>query len=98
MVTQTILNVFGMADFLPAHGRDVPVRVERRVEHGLRLGPAGLYQGSRYPGQNASVAIRVPHGVTPLPEEPDAQEAAEEPAAEDPDAVWQRPAGKEACR
>lgn len=48
--------------------------------------------------QNASVAIRVPHGVTPLPEEPDAQEAAEEPAAEDPDAVWQRPAGKEACR
>ena len=38
------------------------------------------------------------HGVTPLPEEPDAQEAAEEPAAEDPDAVWQRPAGKEACR
>ena len=47
--------------------------------------------------QNASVAIRVPHGVTPLPEEPDAEEpAADEPAPETPDAVWQRPNGKEA--
>ena len=39
------------------------------------------------------------HGVTPLPEEPDAEEdAVDEPAPEDPDAAWRRPAEKEARR
>ena len=97
MVTQTILNVFGMADFLPLTGVTFPF-----VSNGgsSRVCVWGLlaFIKAADTRQNASVAIRVPHGVTPLPEEPDAQEAAEEPAAENPDAVWQRPAEKEACR
>ena len=97
MVTQTILNVFGMADFLPLTGVTFPFVSNGRSSMVCVWGLLAFIKAADT-RQNASVAIRVPHGVTPLPEEPDAQEAAEEPAAEDPDAVWQRPAGKEACR
>lgn len=97
MVTQTILNVFGMADFLPLTGVTFPF-VSNGGSSMVCVWDLLAFIKAADTRQNASVAIRVPHGVTPLPEEPDAQEAAEEPAAEDPDAVWQRPAGKEACR
>ena len=97
MVTQTILNVFGMEDFLPLTGVTFPFVSNGGSSMVCVWGLLAFIKAADT-RQNASVAIRVPHGVTPLPEEPDAQEAAEEPAAEDPDAVWQRPAGKEACR
>ncbi len=97
MVTQTILNVFGMADFLPLTGVTFPFVSNGGSSMVCVWGLLAFIKAADT-RQNASVAIRVPHGVTPLPEEPNAQEAAEEPAAEDPDAVWQRPAGKEACR
>lgn len=97
MVTQTILNVFGMADFLPLTGVTFPFVSNGGSSMVCVWGLLAFIKAADT-RQNASVAIRVPHGVTPLPEEPDAQEAAEEPAAEDPDAVWQRPAEKEACR
>ena len=97
MVTQTILNVFGMADFLPLTGVTFPFVSNGGSSMVCVWGLLAFIKAADT-RQNASVAIRVPHGVTPLPEEPDAQEAAEEPAAEDPDAGWQRPAGKEACR
>lgn len=97
MVTQTILNVFGMADFLPLTGVTFPFVSNGGSSMVCVWGLLAFIKAADT-RQNASVAIRVPHGVTPLPEEPDAQEAAEEPAAEDPDAVWQRPAGKEACK
>ena len=96
MVTQTILNVFGMADFLPLTGVTFPFVSNGGSSMVCVWGLLAFIKAADT-RQNASVAIRVPHGVTPLPEEPDAQEAADEPAAEDPDAVWQRPAGKEAC-
>lgn len=95
MVTQTILNVFGMADFLPLTGVTFPFVSNGGSSMVCVWGLLAFIKAADT-RQNASVAIRVPHGVTPLPEEPDAQEAADEPAAEDPDAVWQRPAGKEA--
>lgn len=97
MVTQTILNVFGMADFLPLTGVTFPFVSNGGSSMVCVWGLLAFIKAADT-RQNASVAISVPHGVTPLPEEPDAQEAAEEPAAEDPDAVWQRPAGKEARR
>lgn len=97
MVTQTILNVFGMADFLPLTGVTFPFVSNGGSSMVCVWGLLAFIKAADT-RQNASVAIRVPHGVTPLPEEPDAQEAAEEPAAEKPDAVWQRPAEKEACR
>ena len=97
MVTQTILNVLGMADFLPLTGVTFPFVSNGGSSMVCVWGLLAFIKAADT-RQNASVAIRVPHGVTPLPEEPDAQEAAEEPAAEDPDAAWQRPAGKEACR
>ena len=97
MVTQTILNVFGMADFLPLTGVTFPFVSNGGSSMVCVWGLLAFIKAADT-RQNASVAIRVPHGITPLPEEPDAQEAAEEPAAEDPDAVWQRPAGKEARR
>ena len=97
MVTQTILNVFGMADFLPLTGVTFPFVSNGGSSMVCVWGLLAFIKAADT-RQNASVAIRVPHGVTPLPEEPDAQEAAEEPAAEDPDAAWRRPAGKEACK
>ena len=97
MVTQTILNVFGMADFLPLTGVTFPFVSNGGSSMVCVWGLLAFIKAADT-RQNASVAIRVPHVVTPLPEAPDAQEAAEEPAAEEPDAVWQRPAGKEACR
>ena len=98
MVTQTILNVFGMADFLPLTGVTFPFVSNGGSSMVCVWGLLAFIKAADT-RQNASVAIRVPHGVTPLPEEPDAEEdAVDEPAAEDPDAVWQRPAGKEACR
>ena len=97
MVTQTILNVFGMADFLPLTGVTFPF-VSNGGSSMVCVWGLLAFVKAADTRQNASVAIRVPHGVTPLPEEPDAQETADEPAAEDPDAVWQRPAGKEARR
>ena len=98
MVTQTILNVFGMADFLPLTGVTFPFVSNGGSSMVCVWGLLAFIKAADT-RQNASVAIRVPHGVTPLPEEPDAEEdAVDEPAPEEPDAVWQRPAGKEACR
>ena len=97
MVTQTILNVFGMADFLPLTGVTFPFVSNGGSSMVCVWGLLAFIKAADT-RQNASVAIRVPHGVTPLPEEPDAQEAAEEPAPEDPDAARRRPAEKEACR
>ena len=97
MVTQTILNVFGMADFLPLTGVTFPFVSNGGSSMVCVWGLLAFIKAADT-RQNASVAIRVPHGVTPLPEEPDAQEAAEEPAPEDPDAAWRRPAEKEARR
>ena len=37
--------------FPAADRRDVPVRVERRIEYGVRVGAAGLYQGGGYPAE-----------------------------------------------
>ena len=37
------------ARYPAVHGRDVPVRVQGRVEHALVLEAAGLYQGGRHP-------------------------------------------------
>ena len=37
------------ARYPAVHGRDVPVRVQGRVEHALVLDAAGLYQGGRHP-------------------------------------------------
>ena len=96
MVTQTILNVFGMADFLPLTGVTFPF-VSNGGSSMVCVWGLLAFVKAADTRQNASVAIRVPHGVTPLPEEPDAEEpAADEPAPEAPDAVWQRPNGKEA--
>ena len=96
MVTQTILNVFGMADFLPLTGVTFPF-VSNGGSSMVCVWGLLAFVKAADTRQNASVAIRVPHGVTPLPEEPDAEEpAADEPAPETPDAVWQRPNGKEA--
>ena len=96
MVTQTILNVFGMADFLPLTGVTFPF-VSNGGSSMVCVWGLLAFVKAADTRQNASVAIRVPHGITPLPEEPDAEEpAADEPAPEAPDAVWQRPNGKEA--
>ena len=98
MVTQTILNVFGMADFLPLTGVTFPFVSNGGSSMVCVWGLLAFIKAADT-RQNASVAIRVPHGVTPLPEAPDMEEdAADAPAPEDPDAVWQRPAEKEACR
>ena len=98
MVTQTILNVFGMADFLPLTGVTFPFVSNGGASMVCVWGLLAFIKAADT-RQNASVAIRVPHGVTPLPEEPDAEEdAVDEPAPEDPDAAWRRPAEKEARR
>ena len=98
MVTQTILNVFGMADFLPLTGVTFPFVSNGGSSMVCVWGLLAFIKAADT-RQNASVAIRVPHGVTPLPEEPDAEEdAVDEPAPEDPDAAWRRPAEKEARR
>ena len=98
MVTQTILNVFGMADFLPLTGVTFPFVSNGGSSMVCVWGLLAFIKAADT-RQNASVAIRVPHGVTPLPEEPDAEEdVVDEPAPEDPDAAWRRPAEKEARR
>lgn len=98
MVTQTILNVFGMADFLPLTGVTFPF-VSNGGSSMVCVWGLLAFVKAADTRQNASVAIRVPHGVTPLSEAPDEEEPdADESAPEDPDAVWQRPGGKEARR
>ena len=98
MVTQTILNVFGMADFLPLTGVTFPFVSNGGSSMVCVWGLLAFIKAADT-RQNASVAIRVPHGVTPLSEAPDEEEPdADESAPEDPDAVWQRPGGKEARR
>ena len=98
MVTQTILNVFGMADVLTLTGVTFPFVSNGGSSMVCVWGLLAFIKAADT-RQNASVAIRVPHGVTPLPEEPDAEEdAVDEPAPEDPDAAWRRPAEKEARR
>ena len=98
MVTQTILNVFGMADFLPLTGVTFPF-VSNGGSSMVCVWGLLAFVKAADTRQNASVAIRVPHGVTPLSEAPDEEEPdADESTPEDPDAVWQRPGGKEAHR
>ena len=98
MVTQTILNVFGMADFLPLTGVTFPFVSNGGSSMVCVWGLLAFIKAADT-RQNASVAIRVPHGVTPLSEAPDEEEPdADESAPEDPDVVWQRPGGKEARR
>ena len=94
MVTQTILNVFGMADFLPLTGVTFPFVSNGGSSMVCVWGLLAFIKAADT-RQNASFAIRVPHGVqqTSQPEEEAAE--ADAPAAED-DAVWQRDGKKEA--
>ena len=98
MVTQTILNVFGMADFLPLTGVTFPF-VSNGGSSMVCVWGLLAFVKAADTRQNASVAIRVPHGVAPLPQKPAAEEAdAGTAEPEDADAVWQRPVGEEARR
>jgi len=92
MVTQTILNVFGMADFLPLTGVTFPFVSNGGSSMVCVWGLLAFIKAADT-RQNASVAIRVPHGVTPLPEEPPMREEPGERVFDIPeDAISVRPA------
>ena len=97
MVTQTILNVFGMADFLPLTGVTFPF-VSNGGSSMLCVWALLGFIKAADTRQNASFAIRLPRGVKPAADEP--ADAPEEPAsapAADDDAVW-RPDGEKEAR
>lgn len=48
LMVQTILNVLGTVDLLPLTGVTFPFCFQRRLQHDLRLGDAGLHQGGGY--------------------------------------------------
>ena len=88
--------------FPAADRRDVPVRVERRIEYGVRVGGLLAFIKAADTRQNASFAIRLPHGAQELPQEQDAEddipdEADAEDEAED-ESVWSPDGRKEAGR
>lgn len=100
MVTQTILNVFGMADFLPLTGVTFPFVSNGGSSMVCVWGLLAFIKAADT-RQNASFAIRLPRGVRQIQAEQDEQELQEEEnerdAAEQDDVVW-RPQQKEARR
>ena len=98
MVTQTILNVFGMADFLPLTGVTFPFVSNGGSSMVCVWGLLAFIKAADT-RQNASVAIRVPHGVRQSPaaqENGDEQACETDAAPEEDDSAWQRPGQKEA--
>lgn len=100
MVTQTILNVFGMADFLPLTGVTFPFVSNGGSSMVCVWGLLAFIKAADT-RQNASFAIRLPRGVRQIQAEQDEEELQEEEnerdAAEQDDVVW-RPQQKEARR
>ena len=94
MVAQTILNVFGMADFLPLTGVTFPFVSNGGSSMVCVWALLGFIKAADT-RQNASFAIRLPRGVGSLPDAPDASGG--EPEAADDDAVW-RPDGEKEAR
>lgn len=96
MVTQTILNVFGMADFLPLTGVTFPFVSNGGSSMVCVWGLLAFIKAADT-RQNASFAIRVPHGVKQAPQPEDSEAEADE-AIQMPedDTIWQRDGKKEA--
>ncbi len=100
MVTQTILNVFGMADFLPLTGVTFPF-VSNGGSSMLCVWGLLAFVKAADTRQNASFAIRVPHHIPkasslpPRPgDEPEDTDASDDALWQD-DAFWQDAARKE---
>ena len=94
MVTQTILNVFGMADFLPLTGVTFPFVSNGGSSMVCVWGLLAFIKAADT-RQNASFAIRVPHGVKQAPQ-PEEEEADEDVQMPEDDTIWQRSEKKEA--
>lgn len=84
MVTQTILNVFGMADFLPLTGVTFPF-VSNGGSSMLCVWGLLAFIKAADTRQNASFAIRVPHGTSRQPQPPEDTAIRDSEAAPD----WQ---------
>ena len=94
MVTQTILNVFGMAAFLPLTGVTFPFVSNGGSSMVCVWGLLAFIKAADT-RQNASFAIRVPHGVKQAPQ-PEEEEADEDVQMPEDDSIWQRSEKKEA--
>ena len=94
MVTQTILNVFGMADFLPLTGVTFPFVSNGGSSMVCVWGLLAFIKAADT-RQNASFAIRVPHGVKQAPQ-PEEEEADEDVQMPEDDTILQRSEKKEA--
>ena len=101
MVTQTILNVFGMADFLPLTGVTFPF-VSKGGSSMVCVWGLLAFIKAADTRQNASFAIRLPHGAQELPQEQDAEDdipdEAEVGADAEDESVWRPDGRKEAGR
>ena len=101
MVTQTILNVFGMADFLPLTGVTFPFVSNGGSSMVCVWGLLAFIKAADT-RQNASFAIRLPHGAQELPQEQDAEDdipdEAEVGADAEDESVWSPDGRKEAVR
>ena len=101
MVTQTILNVFGMADFLPLTGVTFPFVSNGGSSMVCVWGLLAFIKAADT-RQNASFAIRLPHGAQELPQEQDAEDdipdEAEVGADAEDESVWSPDGRKEAGR
>lgn len=101
MVTQTILNVFGMADFLPLTGVTFPFVSNGGSSMVCVWGLLAFIKAADT-RQNASFAIRLPHGAQELPQEQDAEDdipdEAEVGADAEDESVWRPDGRKEAGR
>ena len=101
LMTQTILNVFGTVDILPLTGVTFPF-----VSNGgsSMMSAWGLlaFIKAADTRQNASFAIRLPHGAQELPQEQDAEDdipdEAEVGADAEDESVWSPDGRKEAGR
>ena len=94
MVTQTILNVFGTADILPLTGVTFPFVSNGGSSMVCVWGLLAFIKAADT-RQNASFAIRVPHGVKEAPQ-PEEEEADEDVQMPEDDTIWQRSEKKEA--
>ena len=101
MVTQTILNVFGMADFLPLTGVTFPFVSNGGSSMVCVWGLLAFIKAADT-RQNASFAIRLPHSAQELPQEQDAEDdipdEAEVGADAEDESVWSPDGRKEAGR
>ena len=101
MVTPTILNVFGMADFLPLTGVTFPFVSNGGSSMVCVWGLLAFIKAADT-RQNASFAIRLPHGAQELPQEQDAEDdipdEAEVGADAEDESVWSPDGRKEASR